>query len=150
MSDHQPANKFKFERLFLKDLSFETPMGAAVFSGGWDPDYKVKLRLNSEPLTDGNWEVILIATVTVALGSGTAYMVEAQQGAVVSVTEEDRDALRRILAVDVPEVMFPYLREVVDNVAVKGGFPAVAMSRPDFAGWHEQASLEQSLQAGWP
>jgi len=150
MSD-QPAEKnFNIERLFLKDLSFETPMGPDVFTGDWDPDYRVKLDLNSRHLTENVWEIVLVATVTAKLGSNTAYLIEAHYGAIVTLAEMDRDLTHRTIAFDVTSIMFPYLREVVDNVAVKGGFPAVCMSPPAAYAWPGQASQQQVLEAGKP
>lgn len=150
MPDEQATKNFNFERMFLKDLSFETPMGVDVFAGEWNPDHKVKLELASNSLSDNLWEVVLTATVSAKLGDTTAYLIEAHHGAIVSVAQMEQEMLRRTLAIDVPNIMFPYLREVVDNVAVKGGFPPVGMSRPDFDAWLEQASQHVALQARQP
>ena len=150
MPDERATKTFNFVRMFVKDLSFETPMGAEVFAADWNPDHKVKLEHKSHRLSENIWEVILIATVTANLGDKTAYMIEAHHGAIVEVTEMEREPLSRVLTIDVPNIMFPYLREAVDNVAVKGGFPPVGMSRPDFDAWFMQTTEQLALQAGKP
>ena len=40
--------------------------------------------------------------------------------------------LNRALATEAPMLIFPYLRETVDNVATKGGFPPVSLQPYDF------------------
>jgi len=141
MNEERPmSNPLRIERIVLKDLSLETPMGQDIFTAEWQPDIKVRLDLRSQRLADGCHEVVLTATATaLAEGGGTAFVIEAQQAGVFNVAGFEGEGLRRALAIDAPRLIFPYLREAVDSVATKGGFPPVGMQPPDFEAWHDGA-----------
>ncbi|HHQ13629.1 MAG TPA: protein-export chaperone SecB [Chromatiales bacterium] len=140
------TKKFTVERIFLKDLSFETPIGDAVFSMEWNPNHDINLSLNSGNFSGDTWLVVLTASITTRLGDKVAFLIEAQQAGHFTVAEHEREPLRRILRVDAPNILFPYLREIIDNVTAKGGFPSVCMQVPDFEGWHEQDEAEHRAQ----
>ncbi len=139
MTDKLSQMDLSIERIVLMDLSFETPMGQDVFIKKWQPDYKVKLQLRSRDLPDEQWEVVLTATVTASLEGSTAFLIEAQQAGVFKVVATDPEAVRRVLSVEAPKLIFPYLREAVDSIAGKGGFPSVRMQPADFEAWYEDA-----------
>ncbi len=139
MTDKLTQLDLSIERIVLLDLSFEAPMGQDVFTREWQPDYKIKLRLRSRDLPDEQWEVVLLATVTASLDDSVAFLIEAEQAGVFSVDATDPEAIRRVLSVEAPKLIFPYLREAVDGIAVKGGFPAVRMQSADFDAWYDSA-----------
>ncbi len=139
MTDEQPPSISEIKRIFLMDLSFETPMGQAVFDREWRPEFKVRLDLRSRSLAENLWEVVLTATVTATLETDVAFLIEAQQVGVFEVVGQNLEPKRRLLAIDAPKLVFPYLRETVDSVATKGGFPAVGLQPPDFETWYADA-----------
>jgi len=144
MNDEQSAAAFTVERIVLKDLSFETPMGQAAFATEWQPEYKVRLHLNHERIADDRWEFVLTATVTAHLESQVAFVIEAQQSGIVKVDQLEGEPLRRVAAIDIPLLIFPYLRETIDSVALKGGFPPVNLQPLDFEARYRDSSATSS------
>ena len=147
--------KFTVERVFLKDLSFETPMGDCVFNLDWKPEYDISMSLNRGDFTKDIRTVVLTASITARLGDRVAFLIEVQQAGHFTIHEqgqEEDEPFRRILRVDAPNILFPYLREAVDSVTNKGGFPSVTMQVPDFEAWHQQAEADlaaaRSSQSG--
>ena len=132
MTDEQSTSEFDLQRCVVKDLSFEAPMGHSVYAQEWKPIYSWNLEIRYNRLADKLWEVILSATVTAKLEANVAYLIEAQQAGVVEMAEVEADRLDRILGIEVPKMIFPYLRETLDNVAVKGGFWPINLRPPDF------------------
>ncbi len=141
------TKKFRVEHVFLKDLSFETPIGDAVFSMEWKPDYDINLSLNSGNFSGDTWLVVLTANITARLDGKVAFLIEAQQAGHFTVMEKEREPLRRILRIDAANILFPYLREIVDNVTAKGGFTSICMQVPDFEAWHEEDEARHQDQA---
>lgn len=148
MSNNQSTKDFNIKRIVLKDLSFEAPMGQVVFTKDWQPDYDVRLDLRYARLADKLWEVILTATVTAKLENSIAFLIEAQKAGVFKVADLEPESLRRVLTLDAPSLIFPYLRETVDNVAVKGGFPPVGIQPPDFEASYENADPAETSSGG--
>lgn len=150
MIDEQPARDLSVERIVLKDLSFETPMGQDVFTREWQPEYKVRLDLRRDGLAEKLWEVVLTVTVTASLESEIVFVLEVQQAGVFTVADLEPESLRRALAIEAPRLIFPYLREAVDSVVAKGGFPSVGLQLPDFEAWHQDANRPEMSSADEP
>jgi len=137
--DHEQSwENFVIERIVLKDLSFERPMGPEVFTSELQPKYSIRLELGSNRVASKLWEFLISATVTAKLGDKVAYLAEATQAGVFRIVADlDKEALRRLAAVEAPRLVFPYLRETVDNAIAKGGFPPIGLQPPNFASWYE-------------
>ncbi|MEY8214008.1 MAG: protein-export chaperone SecB, partial [Colwellia sp.] len=87
MSDenNSEANKepqFAIQRIYTKDVSFETPNSPAVFQKDWKPEIKLDLDTRSNKLADDTYEVILAVTVTATVEGQTAFLAEVQQAGI--------------------------------------------------------------------
>jgi len=47
-----------------------------------------------------------------------------------------------------PNMLFPYVRETIDSLVVKGGFPAIQLAPVNFEALYAQALKQQSADAG--
>jgi preprotein translocase subunit SecB len=78
----------------------------------------------------------------------TAFLVEVQQAGIFFITGfEPRNQLRRVLGTAAPNILFPYARENIDSLVVKGGFPAIMLAPVNFDALFEQALQQQAQQA---
>jgi len=143
----QPQQQFVMQRIYAKDLSFESPAAPAVFKKQWQPKVSVDLNTKSDKIDEeGNYEVVLTVTITAKLDEETAFLVEVQQAGIFFITGIEGENLRRVLATAAPNILFPYARENIDSVCVKGGFPAVMLAPVNFDALYQQA-VAQSQQA---
>ncbi len=143
----QPA--FALQRLYIKDSSFESPSSPVVFTKTWKPKIQVDLNTRSQAVAEKNFEVTLTVTVTAKLedGDDTAFLVEVQQGGLFLVDGIEGEQLRQLLGIACPNMLFPYLREAVDSLVVKGGFPALALQPVNFEALYRQAQQEAAQKA---
>ena len=72
---------------------------------------------------------------------------EVQQAGIFFIAGFEGEDLRRILGTEAPNILFPYARESIDSICVKGGFPAVMLAPVNFDAIYQQALAQQS-QAG--
>ncbi|MCB1705294.1 MAG: protein-export chaperone SecB [Halioglobus sp.] len=151
MADEQAAvnqQQFSVQRIYTKDLSFESPSTPAVFKKQWQPKVNVDLNTKSNPIDEeGNFEVVLSITITAKIEEETAFLVEVQQAGIFFVKGFADEDLRRILGTAAPNVLFPYARETIDSLCVKGAFPAIMLSPVNFEAVYQQA-LAQSQNPG--
>jgi len=132
--------QFAMQRIYSKDISFESPATPAVFRKQWQPKVNVELNTRSDKIDDnGNFEVVLTITVTAKVEEETAFLVEVQQAGIFYIAGIEGENLRRILGTAAPNILFPYARETVDSVCVKGGFPPVMLAPVNFDGLYQQA-----------
>ena len=137
--------QFSIQRVYLKDLSFETPQGPSVFKKKWQPKVSQDLNTKTNPVEDGLFEVALRVTITVADGEDTIYIVEAEQAGLFNVSGFAEEQLPQILNTTCPGILFPYLRETLDNVVTKGSFPALLLPPINFDALFANA-LQQSAE----
>jgi preprotein translocase subunit SecB len=81
----QDERMFQLHRIYIKDLSFESPNSPRVFIGEWQPKHELNLNTQVNRVDEITFEVILSVTVTTHLGDQTAFIVEVQQAGLVGV-----------------------------------------------------------------
>ena len=140
-----PAQQFALQRIFIRDLSFEVPLGAQVFTKQWQPQVHVDLNTKSDRVADDIYEVVLTITITAKLGQETAFLVEVQQAGLFLVKGVEGEQLRRVLMIMSPNILFPYAREAVDSLTTRGSFPPIMLQPVNFEALYLQA-LQQAEQ----
>ena len=141
------APQFALQRIYLKDASFESPRSPLVFQSQWQPKINFDIKTKSEKVQDGVYEVVLVLTVEVELEEKPAFVVEVQQAGVFTAKDFGEEQLAQLLATVCPNILFPYAREAVDNLVVKGSFPALMLSPINFDALYAQQKQAQAEQA---
>ncbi len=73
--------QFAIQKLYLKDVSFESPNSPAIFTESWEPRVDFNLNSGAQSLGNDHFEATLTITATAKLGENTAYLVEICQPA---------------------------------------------------------------------
>lgn len=89
------------------------------------------------------------ATVTAKIADKIMFLVEVEQAGIFQIRNVPADELEPILAVMCPNILFPYLREVVSDVVVRGGFSPVLLNPINFDVIYQQQK-QQLAQAAAP
>ncbi|MBT4519549.1 MAG: protein-export chaperone SecB [Halieaceae bacterium] len=150
-SEQEAAQQqFAIQRIYTKDLSFESPASPNIFKKQWQPKVNVDLNTKSDKIDDeGNYEVVLTITITAKVDDETAFLVEVQQAGIFFISGIEGEDLRRVLATAAPNILFPYARENIDAFCVKGGFPPVMLAPVNFDALFAQAVTQgQDSQDG--
>lgn len=127
-----PQQQFAIQSLYVRDISFEMPLGAALFTKQWQPEYNVELNSASTKVQDNSYEVVLSITVTIRLEQQTAVLIEVHQAGLFAAIGLDEELLRRTLGITAPTVLFPYAREAIDSLCNRGGIPPVKLQPVNF------------------
>lgn len=149
MSEEQETSKqFAIQKLYVKDASFESPATPESFGfKNWKP--KIDLNLtNSQRRIEGDiYEAVLCITATVSHEDSTAFLVEVQQAALVTIVGFDEEETKYLLGSQCMTVLFPYAREVVSDLSTRGGFPPLILSPVNFdALYHQHMQQQQTEQ----
>lgn len=145
MSENE--QQFAVQRLYIKDVSFESPQGVAIFAKKWAPEIKVDLGSKNTKVADDQYEVVLSVTITAKVEGEVAFLIEVQQAGLFLVKGLDEEQLRRALGIMCPNLLFPYVREAIDSLAVKGGFPAIGLQPVNFEALYVQA-MQRAQEQG--
>ena len=138
---------FAIQRIYLKDLSFETPMGPSVFQKQWQPKVNQDLNTKNTKLENDLYEVALRLTLTVTDGEDTIYILEVKQAGIFAIKGLDPKQITHVINTTCPNILFPYAREVVDSVLSKGSFPALMLPPINFDALFASA-LKQAEEEG--
>jgi len=134
------------ERIYVRDASFESPRAPDVFREHWKPNVQLDINTRANNLGEERFEVVLTATVEAKADSGqTLMIVEVQQAGVFRIRGLSDDSLRRVLATQCPTILFPYIREAVDSMMTRGGFPALHLVPVNFDAMFEEALKQRNV-----
>ena len=73
---------------------------------------------------------------------GASFIVEIQQGGIFLIQGAEPNQLSQIIGIACPNTLFPYLREAMDNLVVKGGFPPLQLAQVNFEALYVKALQE--------
>ena len=134
MSEQQQENQHQFfiQRLYTKNISFESPNTPAIFQEEWEPELNLNLNVKHAHLGEDTYEVILTVTTQVKNKDKVAFLVEVDQAGIFTIQGADETQLEHILGSFCPTLMFPYAREVISSEVVRGSFPPLVLSPVNF------------------
>jgi len=130
---------FRIQRVFLKDVSFESPMSPGIFlDTDWKPQVSVHLNSDHQAMDNDLHEIVLTLTVTVKCGESTAYLAEVKQAGLFTINGFDEQRMGGMLFSFCPNILFPFAREAVASLATKGGFPQLLLDPVNFDALYAQ------------
>ena len=137
------------EKLYVKDLSLESPNAPAIFLEREVPHIDLQLQTQHSPVEDGIFEVTLTATVTAKLQekNKVMFLIEATQAGIFQVRNIKSEELEPILETVCPNILYPYLREVVSSMSVKAGFTPILLNPINFEAVYQQKKQRQAQAA---
>ena len=144
--------QFALQRIYIKDLSFESPNAPKIFSQEWKPKMNLDLNNKTTKVSDNTYEVVLAITISVTNGEAAeqAFIVEVQQAGLFHAEGFDEASLQQLLGSYCPNILFPYAREAVSDVVGKGSFPQLLMAPVNFDALFAEAQKRQQAQGTAP
>ena len=132
-------------KIYLKDLSFESPMSPDVFKpDSWSPQTNLNLRSNHRKVDGDIHEVTLTITVDAKDGDKTIFLVELQQAGLFELSGYSDEEFGAIVGSFCPNVLFAYARESIAGVIQKGGFPEFVLQPINFDALYMESQRQAS------
>jgi len=146
MSEEQ-AQQFSIQKIFIKDVSFESPNAPSVFTDGeWKPEVNVQINSQAQAISEELHDVTLTITVTAKQQDKTAFLVEVKQAGLFQMSGFNQEQMGGMLGAYCPETLFPYAREAISDLVAKGGFPQMLISPVNFNALYMQHQQQQQAQ----
>ncbi|TDQ37084.1 protein-export chaperone SecB [Thiopseudomonas denitrificans] len=131
-AEQEQGSQFSLQRIYIKDLSFEVPKSPEVFRKEWAPKIEMQLSTGHSHLEGDFYEVGLGITVTARIEDEVAFIAEVEQAGIFLIQGLDEASLGHALGSFAPSLLFPYARETLDGMVVKGSFPALMLAPVNF------------------
>ena len=131
------------QTVYLKDCSYESPNGPRLPNDqNWEPKFQLNMNTSGDEIGPDVREVLLTITLEAKQGEQTLYLVEVKQAGVFAIVGASADDMKRLIGSFCPSVLFPYAREAISDLVVKGGFPNFLLPLVNF-----DALLAQAAEA---
>ncbi len=141
--DKEPV--FNFDRIYLKDSSVEFPGDNAVFIlGKGNPEWSLAVDIRNEVLSENKYRSVLVATATGKVGEDVVCLVEAHMAGIFHLENFSPEQTEVIQNVELPTIIFPYLRETISDFTNRLGLGGVLLNPLNFSAIY-QAKLQQDL-----
>ncbi|MFK3797261.1 MULTISPECIES: protein-export chaperone SecB [unclassified Pseudomonas] len=146
-TSNEEAPQFSLQRIYVRDLSFEAPKSPAIFRQEWTPSVSLDLNTRQKQLEGDFYEVVLTLSVEVKNGDEIAFIAEVQQAGIFLIKGLDAASMSHTLGAFCPNLLFPYARETIDSLVVRGSFPALMLAPVNFDALYAQ-ELQRMQEAG--
>jgi preprotein translocase subunit SecB len=146
MSDAQNQPVFSIEKLYVKDLSLEIPNAPQAFLEREAPQVDIQLHHESTKVDDGVYHTVLTVTVTAKAGEKTLFLVEVGQAGIFVIKNLPEADMEPVLGIACPNILFPYVREVISDVVTRAGFPPVVLNPVNFEALYQAQKQAQASE----
>ena len=134
---------------FIRDLSFENPRAPeSLRPTGVQPQIDVGVELNARTRLDDLHEVDIKFTASAKSEGEAVFQVELLYGGLFQITGVPEESLEPVLLIECPRFMFPFVRKVVADVTMEGGFPPFLIDPLDFAAVFAARRAQMAGEAG--
>ena len=135
----ETTKQFNIQKIYLKDISFESPSSPAAFNQQpWDPKLDLNMNNTNSELGDNRYEVVLRMTLTASHDEQTSFLIEIQQAGIFIVAGFSEDETKYLLGSQCASILFPYVREQISDLTVRGGFPPLVLAPVNFDALYQQ------------
>jgi len=111
------------QKIYIKDVSFETPNSPEIFRKKWDPTIEVEFQNSAREIEKNLYEVVITLTVTTSVAGELAYLAEVQQAGIFTIQGLDPNELHQNQNVYCVNILYPYASAAVSDLVTRGGFP---------------------------
>lgn len=145
-ADAQNQVIFNIEKIYVKDSSYEAPNAPQVFLESKAPEVGVQIGVSHQPVSpeQGLHEVVLAVTVTAKAGDKSVFLAEAHQAGLFRIQGVPATELPKALEIACPNVLLPFVRQTINDLVERGGFPQLLINPINFE------ALYLQKQAGAP
>ncbi|MBI1302140.1 MAG: protein-export chaperone SecB [Alphaproteobacteria bacterium] len=123
---------------YVKDISFENPNAPfSLRAGQAFPEMDVNISMDARTIESEKIKNLHEVTISVnveAIRDGkTVFVGELLYGVMVSIGEEvPEESYHPLLLIEVPRMAFPFVRQIMADLTIKGGYPPLLITPIDF------------------
>ena len=138
---------FNIEKLYVKDISLEIPNAPEIFLERDPPQIDLQIHSQARQMEEGLLEVQVTATVTaklVAKDNKIMFLIEATQVGIFRILNLPPEEMPPVLGVVCPNILYPYLREVISAISSRAGFATVLLHPINFDAIYQKQKLAEA------
>jgi preprotein translocase subunit SecB len=149
MAEQQPAAPQKqllLQKIYVKDLSFESPKAPLVFTTNVAPQTQLNVRSSAQQVAPDTQEVTLTITVEAKDKDSTLFLAEVAQSGIFVIQGYSAEEMSILIGSFCPNTLYPFAREAISELVSKGGFPPLLLQPLNFDAIYSQAVQERAAR----
>ncbi|HWN37993.1 MAG TPA: protein-export chaperone SecB [Gammaproteobacteria bacterium] len=145
-----PQKQLLLQKIYVKDLSFESPKAPMVFTQNVSPQTQLNVRSSAQQVAPDTQEVTLTITVEAKDKDSTLFLAEVAQSGIFVIQGYTAEELQILIGSFCPNTLYPFAREVISDLVTKGGFPQLLLQPLNFDAIFAQAVQERAARGTAP
>lgn len=146
-AQEQAQPQFSIEKLYVKDISLESPNTPDLFLVQEAPQIELKLSNQGRQASENLYEVQLTVTLTAKIGDRTAYLAEVAQAGLFRILNVTEEMLGMVMQITCPNILFPYAREAISDLIGRAGYQPIFLAPVNFEVLYQQQQQQQAQAA---
>ncbi|HET7609927.1 MAG TPA: protein-export chaperone SecB [Gammaproteobacteria bacterium] len=142
-----PQKQLLLQKIYVKDLSFESPMAPLVFTQNVSPQTQLNVRSSAQQVAPDTQEVTLTITVEAKDKDSTLFLAEVAQSGIFVIQGYSAEEQQILIGSFCPNTLYPFAREAISDLVTKGGFPQLLLQPLNFDAIFAQAVQERATRA---
>ena len=127
------VKKIKLLSQYIKDLSFENYAAQKRKFSNEEPEIHIDIKIKKKNLLNGPLEVTLLILLEAKNKSEKLFLLELSYAATFAINRPDNsNQNKRISFVDCPNIMFPFVQQIIFSITQTSGFPPLTLDYIDF------------------
>lgn len=151
MAEEQPTSapqkQLILQKIYVKDLSFESPKAPMVFTTNVSPQTQLNVRSSATQVAPDTQEVTLTITVQAKDNDSTLFLAEVAQSGIFVIQGYTAEEQSVLLGSFCPNTLYPFAREAVADLVTRGGFPPLLLQPLNFDAIYAQAVQDRASRA---
>jgi preprotein translocase subunit SecB len=143
-----PQKQLVLQKIYVKDLSFESPKAPMVFTTNVAPQTQLNMRSNAQEVAPDTQEVTLTLTIEAKDKDTTLFLVEVAQSGIFLIQGYTADERAILIGSFCPNTLYPFAREAIADIVAKGGFPQLLLQPINFDALYQAAMQERAARNG--
>jgi len=152
MAEEQPrpadGKQLLLQKIYVKDLSFESPKAPTVFTTSIAPQTQLSIRSSAQDIGPNTHEVTLTLTVEAKDKDVTLFLIEIAQAGLFLIQGYSAEERAMLTGSFCPNTLYPFAREAIADIVGKGGFPQLLLQPINFDALYAQALKERVERNG--
>ena len=142
-----PQKQLLLQKVYVKDLSFESPKAPLVFTQNVSPQTQLNVRSSAQQVAPDTQEVTLTITVEAKDKDSTLFLAEVAQSGIFVIQGYSAEEQSILIGSFCPNTLYPFAREAISELVSKGGFPPLLLQPLNFDAIYAQAVQERAARA---
>ncbi len=143
-NDNQQQPAIMIRSQYIKDMSLEVPFAPEIFKEmGTQPQVHVDMGMKSDVQEDGSHVVTYNTKMDADINGKKLFILELAYCTNVDLNVPDEQK-EPILMIEIPRLMFPFVRNIVAESLTSAGLPPLMLSPIDFTAMYQAKKAQET------